>query len=63
MVLAKPLKPNGEQRIRAVLDKHEQNANTRKIAAPLPDMHAILRNVARHRYQSLLDAKDVLRLV
>jgi hypothetical protein len=58
LVLLKPAKGNGEIRIRTVLDKREQNANTRKLVAPLPDINGILGNVARHPYKSLLDRKD-----
>ena len=58
LVLTKPPRPDGILRIRTVLDKRDLNANTRKLAAPLPDMDTILRNVARHRFRSCLDGKD-----
>jgi hypothetical protein len=58
LVLTKPMRADKVLRIRTVLDKRDINANTRKLAAPLPDMDTILRNVARHRYRSSLDGKD-----
>jgi hypothetical protein len=45
-------------RIRMVIDKCEQNDNTVKVAAPLPDIHGILKNVIRHPYHTLVDRKD-----
>ena len=44
--------------LRTVFDKREQNANTYKLASPLPDMEEILREVSRHKYRSLIDRKD-----
>ena len=44
--------------LRMVFDKQEQNANTRKLASPLPDIDGILREVSRHKYRSLIDRKD-----
>lgn len=44
--------------MRTVVDKRAQNANTKKIATPLPDIDTILRNVVRHRWRSLIDGKD-----
>ena len=58
LVIVKPAKADGVQRIRTVLDKQAINENTRKLAAPLLDINGILQNVARHRYRTLLDGKD-----
>jgi Reverse transcriptase (RNA-dependent DNA polymerase) len=45
-------------RLRTVIDCHERNANTGRLASPLPDTDAILRNVSRHRFRSLVDGGD-----
>ncbi len=55
MMIPKPAKGDGHNRIRCCVDKREQNANTRKMAAPLPGIDAILRNVVRHRYRTFMD--------
>ena len=44
--------------MRTVIDSRARNANTRKLASPLPDIETILRNVAAHPYCSLIDGKD-----
>ena len=50
---------NGEKpRLRTVFDKREQNANTHKLASPLPDIEEILREVSKHKYRSLIDGRD-----
>ena len=41
-----------------MVDKQQQNANTYKLAAPLPDIEGILRNVVKHKYRSIIDGKD-----
>ena len=41
-----------------MFDKREQNANTHKLASPLPDIEEILREVSRHKYWSIIDGKD-----
>lgn len=48
----------GESTLRTVLDKREQNANTYKVASPLPDMQVILWDVSKYPYRSLIDGKD-----
>jgi hypothetical protein len=60
LILPQPMKQDNVVRIRTVVDKREQNDNIVKIAAPLPDIHAILRNVAVawHPYRTLVDGKD-----
>lgn len=58
LILPKPPKPDGTLRIRTVVDKREQNANTKKLRTPLPDIDVILRNVIRHKYRSIIDGKD-----
>ncbi|QRW20698.1 Transposon Ty3-I Gag-Pol polyprotein [Rhizoctonia solani] len=53
-----PKKKDGSIELRTVLDKREQNANTVKMASPLPLPKDILAKVSRHKYQTLLDGKD-----
>jgi hypothetical protein len=48
----------GEPGLRTVFDKREQNANTHKLASPLPDIEEILREVSKHKHRSLIDGKD-----
>jgi hypothetical protein len=48
----------GSDRLRTVVDLHEQNKNTRKLTSPLPDMEGILRRVARKKFKSILDGQD-----
>ena len=57
LILPKPGK-DGQMGIRTVIDKREDNANTVKLASPLPDIDTILRNVTRHKYWTMLDGKD-----
>lgn len=57
IMLKKPTK-DGSLRLHTVLDTRQHNANTRKLASPLPDIETILRNVASHLYRTLLDRKD-----
>jgi hypothetical protein len=49
---------DGSVKLRTVLDKREQNANTRKLASPLPNIEEILTTVCRYKYRTLLDGKD-----
>ncbi|KAI0351158.1 DNA/RNA polymerase [Trametes cingulata] len=42
LMIPKPARDDGVLRLRTVVDKREQNANTHKLAAPLPDMDGIL---------------------
>ena len=58
LMIPKPSKTNGQLSLRTVFDKREQNANTHKLASPLPDIEEILREVSRHKYRSLIDGKD-----
>jgi hypothetical protein len=58
LILMKPPKADGKVRIRTVVDKREQNRNTKKLTTPLPDIEAILRSVVHHKYRSLIDGKD-----
>ncbi|KAF8752795.1 hypothetical protein RHS01_07224 [Rhizoctonia solani] len=53
-----PKKKDGKVELRTVLDKRKQNANTVKLASPLPLPEDILSEVSRHRYKTLLDGKD-----
>jgi hypothetical protein len=63
LILKKPDTGDSVLRIRTPIDLRERNANTRKMASPLPDIDGILRNVTRHRYRSLLDAKNTFEMV
>jgi len=58
LILKKPDTGDNVIRIRTVVDCRERNLNTRKSVSPLPDIDAILRNVARHPYKSIIDGKD-----
>ena len=58
LMIKKPPREDGIVRLRTVVDKREQNANTHKLAAPLPDIEGILRNVVKHKYRSIIDGKD-----
>ncbi|KAJ3002425.1 hypothetical protein NUW54_g5854 [Trametes sanguinea] len=58
LMIPKPAREDGILRLRTVVDKREQNANTHKLAAPLPDIDGILRNVVKRKYRSIIDSKD-----
>ena len=58
LMIPKPMNASGQLGLRTVFDKREQNANTHKLASPLPDIEEILREVSRHKYRSLIDGKD-----
>lgn len=49
---------DGSIQLRTVLDKRQLNANTRKLASPLPNIEQILSTVSCHKYQTILDGKD-----
>ena len=51
--------PKPSSSLRAVFNKRKQNANTHKLTSPLLDMEEILQEVSYHKYQSLIDGKDV----
>ncbi|KAG9122923.1 hypothetical protein FRC07_000497, partial [Ceratobasidium sp. 392] len=54
---------DGKTAVRTVLDKREINANTHKLASPLPDIEEILAEVARHPYRSLINGKDAYKQI
>ena len=58
LLIPKPPRDDGKLRLRTVFDLRQRNANTHKLAAPLPDIDGILRNVVRHKYRSIIDGKD-----
>jgi len=58
LMIPKMSSSGGRPTLRTVFDKREQNANTFKLASPLPDIEEILREVSRHKYRSLIDGKD-----
>lgn len=58
LIIPKPKSKDGEVKIRTVIDTRLRNDNTVKVAAPLPDIEEILRNVVKHEYRSLIDGKD-----
>jgi hypothetical protein len=45
-------------KLRVVVDLRARNANTKKMASPLPDMEGILRRVAQCKFRSLIDGQD-----
>ncbi|QRV72267.1 Transposon Ty3-I Gag-Pol polyprotein [Ceratobasidium sp. AG-Ba] len=53
-----PKKGLGGVSLRTVLDKREQNANTYKLASPLPDIQEILWKVSQYKFKSLIDSTD-----
>ncbi len=58
LMIPKPAREDGVLHLRTVVDKRQQNANTHKLAAPLPDIEGILQNVVKHKYRSIIDGKD-----
>lgn len=58
MLLLMKKSKDGKTALRTVLDKREINANTYKLASPLPDINDILTKVAKHPYRSIIDGKD-----
>jgi len=58
LMIPKMSSSSDQPTLRTVFDKREQNANTNKLASPLPDIEEILREVSRHKYRSLIDGKD-----
>ena len=57
LMLKKPSK-DGILRFRTVVDTHEQNKNSWRLALPLPDIETTLQNVMSHKFCTLLDGKD-----
>ena len=57
LMLKKPSKDRA-LRLWTVVNTHERNKNTCKLASPLPDIETILCNVVTHPYCTLLDGKD-----
>ncbi|KAG8714544.1 hypothetical protein FRC09_017514 [Ceratobasidium sp. 395] len=53
-----PKRSKGKVKLRTAFDLWERNANTRKLASPLPDIEEILNKVTWHKYRSLIDGKD-----
>ena len=58
LMIPKPSTTNEQPTLCTVFNKREQNANTHKLASPLPDIEEILHEVSRHKYCSLIDGKD-----
>lgn len=63
LILKKPDKGDGILRVRSALDARFRNANTRKMASPLPEIDTIVRNVARHSRWSALDCQDAFEQI
>jgi len=55
LFLQKPQKEGEPLKMRTAIDLCEQNANTKKMASPLPDMNSILRHAAACHWWSLID--------
>jgi hypothetical protein len=53
----------GKPGLWTVFDKREENANTYKLASPLPDIEEILREVSKHKFRSLIDGKDAYKQI
>jgi Reverse transcriptase (RNA-dependent DNA polymerase) len=58
LILKKKPGPNGEIRIQTVIDKHDQNSNTVKMASPLPNIRELLDQVTHHPYCTVIDGCD-----
>jgi hypothetical protein len=58
MFLKKHGAPGTPLRMRNTVDLRERNANTKKLASPLPDQQAVLYCVSSHRYVTLMDGQD-----
>jgi hypothetical protein len=61
MFLKKHGEPGAPLRMRNTIDLRERNANTKKLASPLPDQRAVLYQVALHRYVSSMDRQDAYK--
>jgi hypothetical protein len=58
LLINKKPAPDGTPRLRTVFDDQERNKNTKRMASPLPNQQAILMNICKHPYRSLIDGKD-----
>ena len=58
LLIKKPGLPTDPPKLRTVVDLRDRNANTKKMASPLPDVHILLSRVASKRYRSLMDGQD-----
>jgi hypothetical protein len=58
LCIPKPNKPKDKPELRTAVDLRARNANTHKMSAPLPNIEAVIRRVAAHKYRSLFDQKD-----
>jgi len=59
LLIQKPRKsPDEPIRLRACFDKRELNANTKKLASPMPDQTEVLEWVAAKKYRTVIDGRD-----
>lgn len=58
LIIKKPGSTKDEPKIQTFVDRRQQNDNTKKVASPLPDQENILRNVAAHRFRSIMNGKE-----
>ena len=58
LLIPKPRKNGQAPELRTVFDLWERNKNTRKLTSPLPNMEAMLRRAAKHKYRTVLDLKS-----
>jgi hypothetical protein len=58
MFIKKHTPPGAPLKMRNVIDLRERNANTKKMASPLPDQRAVLYRVASKRFVSAMDGQD-----
>ncbi|CAA7268279.1 unnamed protein product [Cyclocybe aegerita] len=63
MFIPKPAQEGEPTRLRTVIDLRARNANTKKMASPLPDIDGIMCRVASKKYRSVLDLKDAYEQV
>jgi len=58
LLIPKGASPEKREKLRTVFDLRARNANTRKMASPLPDIDSVLRRVASKKYRSIIDGAD-----
>lgn len=63
MFLKKHSAPGEPLCMRNVVNLRARNANTKKLASPVPDTRAMLRRVAAHRYKSLMDGQGAYEMI
>lgn len=54
LMMKKAKHADGKLWLRTVLDSRAHNANTKKMASPLPNIENILCNASKHKYHSFI---------